>query len=103
MAEAGREFNERVSPQQLSLIDHRESDYSSALERRFFCDAAHTASRSHKRIPESLIASGSNEISVARKHRLPSCRCYCNERRMPLVARARTPIFFGSWRKRVTR
>jgi hypothetical protein len=31
MAEAGREFNERHHPQQLSLIDHRESDYSDAL------------------------------------------------------------------------
>lgn len=69
MAEAGREFNERVHPQQLSLIDHRESDYINALERRFFRDAAHTAGVSHKRIPESIIASCSNEIGVARKHR----------------------------------
>jgi hypothetical protein len=36
MAEAGRECNERVRLQQLSLFNHRESDYVSALERRFF-------------------------------------------------------------------
>lgn len=36
MAEAGREFNERVRPEQLSLFNHRESYYISALERRFF-------------------------------------------------------------------
>jgi hypothetical protein len=75
MAEAGRESNERVHAQQLSLINYRESDYNSARERRFFCDAAHAASSSNQRIPESLIASGSNEIRVARKHRAPSCRC----------------------------
>jgi len=69
VAEAGREFNERVRPQQLSLIDHRESDYSNALETALFRDAAHTASTSHKKIPESIIASCSNEIGVARKHR----------------------------------
>lgn len=69
MAEAGRESNERIGQQQLSLIDHRESDYINALETALLRDAAHAASTSHKRIPESIITSGSNEISVARKHR----------------------------------
>jgi hypothetical protein len=52
MAEAGRESNERVGPQQLSLFNNRESDYTDALERRLFRDTAHTAGTSNKRFPE---------------------------------------------------
>src|SRR5688572_28235756 len=36
MAEAGRECSQPVRPQQLSLFNHRESNYTTALERRFF-------------------------------------------------------------------
>jgi hypothetical protein len=52
MAEAGRESNDRISMQQLSLFNHRESDYTHALERRIFRDAAHTTGSSNKRFPE---------------------------------------------------
>jgi hypothetical protein len=64
--EAGRECNERVRSQQLSLLHHRESDYSNALERRFYVLAAQAASTSNERSPESIIAARSSAISVAR-------------------------------------
>jgi hypothetical protein len=101
VAEAGRESNELARPQQLSLIDHRESDYISALERALFRAAAHAEGISHKRIPESIIASGSNEIGVARKHRARASVVIAIRGGEFCCSRSGARRFSsGSWRKR---
>jgi hypothetical protein len=100
VAEAGREFNEAMCPQQLSLIDHRESDYIDALETALFRAAAHAARISHKRIPESSIASGSSEIGVARKHRARASVVIAMRGEFRCSRGGARRFSSGSWRKR---
>ena len=74
VAEAGRESNDRVSPQQLSLLHHRESDYSSALERRFFVmrhtRPAHPIRESLNRSLPRAVAKSASRANIRRRARV---------------------------------
>jgi hypothetical protein len=67
LAEAGRECNDEKLAQQLSLIDHRKSDYTHALARLFSAFTACIARASNESFPESFFASLMMQTESARK------------------------------------
>jgi hypothetical protein len=74
MAEAGRESNERVRPQQLSLFNHRESNYIGAPNGAFFV-TRHTprAQPIRDSLNRSLLQAATKSVSranIARDARL---------------------------------
>jgi hypothetical protein len=70
MAEAGRESSQQIRSEQLSLLHHREEDYTSALARPLLGRPAHSFGTSNERFPESTTAGSSSQKSIARKRRV---------------------------------